>query len=238
MEYEKALTDLISNELVQYIELYAVPDTFEETGRFWKKFPVPFVIHAPHSAHGLNLSLPEKRDYNLSLFTETRIFADLLDSSRIIVHGGINGSVEELISQISFLNDSRIIIENKPLLGLSGDTCLGADVESIKRITSSCHIDFCLDIGHAIAAANSFKLDPYEYLIQFMTLQPVMIHLADGDETAKMDSHLHLGAGNYNFKKISKLLDQKYDISLETPKDSPTMLDDYKKDREFLSKLF
>ncbi len=235
--YEKALSELIATDQVQYIELYAVPDTFKETGTFWKNFPVPFEIHAPHSAHGFNLSRPEKFDYNAGLFKETRAFADLLKVSRIIVHGGINGTTEEIIHQINRLDDPRIIIENKPFVGLMGDRCMGADLESIRNIMDSCKIGFCFDIGHAIAAANSFNIDPAKYISEFNILQPVMYHLADGNYEAEMDSHLHLGSGNYNFSKITSLFNNNSDISLETPKDSPVLLNDYIADRSFLLKL-
>ena len=44
---------------------------------------------------------------------------------RIIVHGGHTGNIEETIRQVAQLNDSRIILENKPKVGINDEACVG-----------------------------------------------------------------------------------------------------------------
>jgi len=60
--YENAINDLWQKKAFQYIELLAIPNTCEKTINFWKQFKIPFVIHAPHSGHGMNPSIKEKED--------------------------------------------------------------------------------------------------------------------------------------------------------------------------------
>ena len=55
--YENAINDLWQKKVFQYIELLAIPNTYKNTIDFWKQFKIPFIIHAPHSGHGMNPSL-------------------------------------------------------------------------------------------------------------------------------------------------------------------------------------
>ena len=113
---------LFKEGLYQYIELYSVPGTYKDTINEWKKLDIPFIIHAPHYQHGLNLSVKSKRNENSTLVKETLLFADELDARYIILHPGVNGDINETIRQIKRINDQRILIENKPYLGIGKES--------------------------------------------------------------------------------------------------------------------
>ena len=46
---------LFEKKVFDYIELYIVPNNLDKLDK-WKKLNIPFDIHAPHYAHGMNLS--------------------------------------------------------------------------------------------------------------------------------------------------------------------------------------
>ncbi len=48
---------LSKENVFHYIELYILPGTFEETAKIWQSYQIPYIVHAPHSVHGMNLSI-------------------------------------------------------------------------------------------------------------------------------------------------------------------------------------
>ena len=241
--YAKEALRLYENGYCSYVELYAVPGTFEETAAGWKSLNIPFTLHCPHFAHGFNLGKSELKDNNRKIFDEVRRFADLLNVDFIIIHGGIGGEVEETAKQLKDLNEPRALIENKPYKAVPviapGKTCVGyspEQIELIKDESSGC--GFCLDFNHAICAANSFKLDYIDYLKKFMSLKPDMFHLSDlPDEKTEYDGHFHLGEGKLDLKSLMQFMNKDSKVSLETAKNSRTSLEDFIKDSEYYSKL-
>ena len=57
--YLREAQRLYSLGIYDYIELYVVPNTLD-TLENWKKLNIPYVLHAPHFAHGVNLANSEK----------------------------------------------------------------------------------------------------------------------------------------------------------------------------------
>lgn len=220
-----------------YIELYVKPGTFNDYIDLWKSLKTPFIIHAPHYGDGFNFSLRDKFENNKKLASEAIKFADALKSNYIIFHPGVNGTLEETISQIIKISEKRILIENKPQLGLKDEKCVGHSPDEIKSIIEATGAGFCLDIGHAICSANSKEIAPISYIKQFISLNPSMYHFTDGDYKSPYDSHLHFGEGNYPVKDILKLIKNDSAITNEAKKDSLNNLDDFKKDMDFLKKL-
>jgi len=221
----------------QYIELFAVPGSFNDTIGYWRQFSIPIIIHAPHSFAGMNLSLPEERENNKKKLQETFQFADALKSEIIIFHSGVNGKIDEAINQLRPFADSRCVIENKPVKGLNGEKCLGATPEEIKYISNELNIGFCLDFGHAICAANSLKREPLGFIKDFLMLNPRMYHLTDGDYTSDKDSHLHYGKGTYPLKELIKLLPDEAKVTNEAKHDSDNKLDDFKEDFLYVNNI-
>lgn len=240
--YAKEALRLYEQGYCSYVELYAVPGTFEETAVAWKNLNIPYTLHCPHFAHGFNLGKSKLRDSNRKKFDEVRKFADLLKVDYIIIHGGIDGEAEETAKQLKDLNEPRALIENKPYKAVPviapGKTCVGYSPEQIEMIKSLSGCGFCLDFNHAICAANSFNYNYIDYIKKFMALKPDMFHLSDlPDEKTEYDGHFHLGEGQIDLKSLAQFMDKDSKVSLETAKNSRTSLEDFIKDSEYYSKL-
>ena len=218
--YTKDIISLYDAGYFQYIELFAVLESYDETIEYWKQFSIPIIIHAPHSFAGMNLSLPEERENNKKKLRETFHFADALKSEFIIFHSGVNGAIEETITQLRPFIDSRCLIENKPAIGLNGEKCLGSTPNEIELILNELRIGFCLDFGHAICSANTMKKDALDFINEFMALNPSMYHLSDGEYTSELDSHAHYGKGTFPLKELLKMLPQGAKVSDEARNDA------------------
>lgn len=237
--YEEA-KKLYNNRMFDYIELYVVPKSLEYLNKWINlniDYSIPFIIHCPHFAHGFNLAKIEKKESNLEIYKEVKEYADRLNAKYIIFHGGIDGNIEETANQLASFNETRALIENKPFVALpnrmGGKFCRGYNVEEIKLVKDTANCGFCLDFGHAICAANSQKLDVYEYCRQFLKLNPNMFHLTDKDDiTSPYDSHPHLGTGQLDINKIKQMLPEGAMVTLETNKNSKEYLNDFLGDVE------
>ena len=238
--YEEA-KKLYSQGVFEYIELYVVPNSSDSLPK-WKELSIPFIIHAPHFAHGFNLAKKEKEESNLEIYKEVKQFADELKAPFIIFHGGIDGDIKETARQLANFNEPRALIENKPYVALpnkmGGEFCRGYNIDEIKLVKETAKCGFCLDFGHAICAANSLEVNVYEYCKDFLQFEPNMYHLTDLDDiTSPYDSHLHLGTGELDFSKIFDMIHNESYITFETVKNSKTNLDDFIEDMEWLKNL-
>ena len=226
---------LYDKGIYDYVELYVVPDTLDKIQK-WKKLTVPFMLHAPHFMHGLNLAVPEKFDFNKKIYEQVEIYRKELNSKYTIVHSGIEGNIDEVVRQLSIIKPVNFIIENKPYRAPLGEKklCRGYSIEEISKVIKGTNCGFCLDIGHAICTANSLGQEPYEYLKKFNELNPVMYHISGNDIDSAVDKHLHLDQGNYDFKKIFDIINSDGYISVETNKDSKTNLNDFEQDIKYI----
>lgn len=237
--YLNEANKLYQNGIFDYIELYVVPGYTNKINN-WKKLSIPFDIHAPHFAHHMNLSKKEFKEANYDKYKEVKLYADELNAKVIVFHGGSGGDYKETARQLADFNDNRILIENKPFQPLAfvkEPYYVGAKYEELKYIIDNAHCGFCLDIGHAICAANSFHIEPYSYIEKLVTLNPLRVHLSDIHTDTTLDEHLNYGLGNLDFEKIIRLLPTDINITIETNKKSKDNLDDYKKDAEFLKNI-
>lgn len=125
-QYTEEILQYYEQGVFQYIELFSLTGTFDDTISYWKQFTIPFGIHAPHSAAGLNLANTVTRTANKEKIAEAIEFADELNAKYIIFHSGTNGKPAEVIQQLSPFADERFLIENKPIRGLDGSTCVGS----------------------------------------------------------------------------------------------------------------
>lgn len=232
--YINAAKNLYEQGIYDYIELYAVPESFNEYACLWKELNIPYIIHAPHFLNGINFSNYEQEKENLRLAYDALKYADFLNAEKIIFHPGIKGDYKESARQIKLINDKRILIENKPknvavetnTLSLS-DICVGYNIQEIRYIMEESGAGFCLDIGHATCAANSMGID-YKYQLEdFIKLNPYMYHISDGEISSSIDKHYHIGSGSYDFKTIFSLIPDDAIISVETEKNSKDNLDDF-----------
>jgi len=219
---------------LDYIELFAVPDSYEECAKAWKSSRIPFVVHAPHSLAGLNFSKPEMEAENSRLAEQSFRWADLVRADTVIFHPGTGGSLQETIRQASKLRDSRMIMENKPRDGLDGSICVGSSPREVKELTEVMGVGFCLDFGHAIEAANSHGEDPIQYVKKFMELGPRMFHLTDGDYSGKTDRHDPYGRGDFPLKLLVSMVPRGFRLTDEAKRQDVESLDEYLTDRNFI----
>lgn len=232
---------LYNMDIYDYIELYVVPETLDNLTK-WKTLKIPFIIHCPHFAHGFNLAKAEKKQSNRKIFDEVQKFADELDAPYIVIHGGIDGNIEETAKQLASFGESRALIENKPFVAIpnrmGGNFCRGYNVEEIKIVIDEAKCGFCFDFGHAICAANSLKKPVYEYIEQFLQFNPQMFHLTDiEDITSVYDSHPHLGKGQLDIKRVLGYVPENKYITFETVKNSKENLDDFIDDMNYLTRI-
>lgn len=239
-QYTDEILQYYEQGIFQYIELFTLSGTYNDTISYWKQFDIPFGIHAPHSAAGLNLACVANRKVNESKIAESVKFADVLNAKYIIFHSGTNGKPEEVINQLKPFADERFLIENKPIQGLDGSTCVGSVYDDLKMIIDG--IDqgcgFCLDFGHAICAANTLRKDSFDFIKELTKLNPRVYHLTDGTYTSELDSHLHYGQGSFPLKKLLSLVPDSGMITNEAKRLNINNLNEFKVDSDFLKTLF
>jgi endonuclease IV len=233
-QYTHDIIDYYRRGVFQYLELFVNPGTFEETADYWKQFPFPYIIHAPHYAAGMNMAVKEMETSNIPLIAEAFRFADALKAEYVIFHSGVNGTIEETARQLKPFADSRCLIENKPKKGLGGENCVGALFEELHYIINELKAGFCLDFGHAICAANSLKRDPFDFIKELSRLEPAVYHLTDGDRAGEKDGHHHYGAGTFPLKELLAPLPENAMLTNEAKHDFPDNLSDFEADWRWL----
>lgn len=100
----------------EYIEIHVIPGVFKNYIDIIKNLNVPIVLHAPYQIEGLNIST--KLNSNTDVFTKVLKYADQTNAMHIIVHPGVDGTLENVISFLSNYKDSRILVENLPKFAL------------------------------------------------------------------------------------------------------------------------
>lgn len=233
--YYKEAKKLYNQGYFDYIELYIVPNTTDTIAK-WKKLNIPFILHAPHFMHKINLANKEKFEYNKKIYEQVELFRQKLNTEYTIIHAGMNGTTEETIRQLKLIKPVNFLIENKPYIPpLKPEyKCLGSTINEIQNILNELDCGFCLDIGHALCTANSLGIEPYAYLVDFQRLSPLMYHLSDGDIQSPLDQHLHFGEGNYDIKKIFSIINPHANVSIETKKNTKENLDDFIEDIKWI----
>jgi len=227
---------LYKEKCFDYIELYIIPNKIDTLLK-WATLDIPFIIHAPHSAHNFNLADKSLKKSNENIYKEVKQFADKLKAKYIIFHGGCDASIEETAEQLKNLNEERALIENKPYKPLPNKwnytQCRGYNKEEIEYVMNISDCGFCLDFGHAICAANSLGIDYWNYIDDFLELKPNMLHLSDiKDLTSELDSHEHIGKGMLDMKKILSKISNDALITIETNKNNKENLNDFISDIE------
>lgn len=242
--YLREAERLFAEGFFSYIELFVVPDTMVTLGA-WERLHVekgvPFVIHNAHAATGFNLAERAAEARNREIYAQTRAFADALDARHVIFHGGVDGSIEETARQLKSLEEPRALLENKPAKPLPNNagvtSCRGATIDEIDHVLVEAGCGFCLDVGHAVCAANTQGIEPYAYAEELNgRFSPAMFHLSDvADMSSQYDAHPHLGTGTLDIPRLKRtIFPPDAAISIETVKDSPVNLDDFARDVESL----
>jgi len=240
-------TDLIPDairlweeNICHYIELYTVPGTYETTVTLWQSCHIPFVIHAPHSVHGINFAIAGQWEKNRERFMDAQRFANRLNAEVIIVHAGHGGSMDEAIRQIGLLKDERICLENQPKMGLNNEHCIGWSPDEFHRAADAgvLNAGTVLDFGHAVCAAFSLGMDPMDLVREFLVFKPRVFHLSDGDTASEKDSHLNIGHGSFNIADLLSVLPENGYLTLETPRNHGNGMNDFVHDVRCIRESF
>ena len=243
--YLREAERLFADGVCSYVELFVVPESMKALGA-WRRLHdekgTPFVVHNAHAAAGFNLADRSAEVRNREIYAQTRKFADALDARHVIFHGGVDGSVEETARQLKALEEPRALLENKPVKPLPNKagvtSCRGATIDEIGHVLAATGCGFCLDVGHAVCAANAQGIEPYAYVEELNgRFSPAMYHLSDVvDMSSPYDAHPHLGTGALDIPRLRReLFPADAMISIETVKDSPTGLDDFINDTRCLN---
>ena len=235
-QYTDEILNFYEQGVFQYIELFTLSGTYDDTISYWKQFNIPFGVHAPHSAAGLNLANVANRKINEAKIAESVRFADELKAKYIIFHSGTNGMPGEVVTQLSTYADERFLIENKPIRGLDGSTCVGSVYGDLKLIIDGIGkgCGFCLDFGHAICAANTLKKEPLFFIGELCKLNPRVYHLTDGDYQSELDSHLHYGKGSFPLKELLTFVPNDGMVTNEAKRNVIENLSEFKEDSNYL----
>ncbi len=236
--YYREAQKLYSQGHFDYIELYVVPDTCFALEK-WQKLSIPFILHAPHFRHKVNLADEKNFFYNKEIFDQVEKYRQKLNALYTVVHLGMEGTIEESVWQLSQIQPKNFVVENKPYVppGCPQKKCRGSTAEEILFAVEQLGCGFCLDIGHALCTANYLEQAPYAYLAKFQKLSPKMYHLSDGDINSFLDQHRHLGAGDYDMSEIFSIIDYSLPISIETEKSSLYNLTDFIADVNYIKTI-
>ncbi|MBR1753353.1 hypothetical protein IJ732_00830 [bacterium] len=223
--YREEVINLFNDNKFGYIELLVYPDSLEDLNGwkcFKKEFNLDFTLHAPHFSHGVNLADKDFENRNVEVYEQVKRYKEELEAKYIIVHGGMEGSVDETVRQLDLINPPDMRIENKPPVSprMPDKHCRGAKIEEIKFIINRHPCKFCLDVGHAFCSAVYYEIEQFEYLKQFQNLNPDCYHLSDGDFDSPIDIHYHIGKGDYDWQKVFEIIDSTKNMTLETVKKS------------------
>lgn len=212
------LVQLYKSGLIKYVEIYIVPGHFHSESLSILK-GIPIIFHAPNYNHGFSFTRDDQV-FKTSLATIEK-FVDFFQEKRIIIHPGYilsrTDSVATLIKSIRKHTWLDIILENVPAIALDNKTKLVASsVEEFGTVLKETKVKFCLDFGHAAAAARFYSVNKIKFIKKLMRFTPYMFHICDSHDQ-DTDSHLHLGEGDMPLETFRKMIHDEY-VSLETPK--------------------
>ncbi|MCM1264936.1 MAG: sugar phosphate isomerase/epimerase [Candidatus Gastranaerophilales bacterium] len=243
-QYKEEAIEIIKSGYADYIELFVYPDSFDVL-KDWESLKIEhginFTIHSPHSSQNVNLVVPELLDYNKKVYAQMDVFMDALDAEYMIVHSGRKGSIKETVRQLNIIQPKRMMIENTPYFSpkFPDIVAAGGTVEEIKYVLDNHDCGFCFDVGHAFCSAVAINREPYEYMGEFLKLDPNCYHLSDGEIKNKIDKHFHISKGDYDWKRIMETINKERNMTLETitKNYSKTLLTDFVEDTKILRGL-
>lgn len=208
-EYIKHFTDKV--DLIEIIGI--------EKEEFLKNKNI--IVHCKHERFKINIANKAKEKENIDAIKTAIEIADFCNSKRIIVHPGYiedeNCSLENSIAIIKKFKDKRIITETMPKI-YKNNYFLCSTPEELKYYMEKTNVGFCFDLNHSISSAIAQKIEPYEYLKEFIKLKPTQIHFG-GQKLPEDITHLTLSESNIDLKKALENLPDNSEIILEVTQD-------------------
>lgn len=225
---------LFRQGIVDFIEFYLVPDSFELSDfEIFKQNNIPITIHAPHTKHDFDVcNLNEK---NLSVWQNQILkVADFFGSQFIIIHAGVGDSKEIFQQESAKIKDPRLLIENMPKIGLRKKVCFGYSLKELRFIKRECGLNICLDLAHAFKSAISEEFNYKSFIHSLIVeLEPFYFHISGGRQSNGTDEHLNLFEGDFDIKWLKSILGQLAKTKIlylvfEVPKDKDGLENDIK----------
>lgn len=231
----KTAVNLIEQEVFDYIELTTLPNTNIDS---FAERKVPYIVHIPQEYQGVNIGDRRAKD-TLKIINFSLDCADRLGADYIILHAGA-GARRYAKATFSKLKDSRILLENMPMVGLKNETCLGYDTENIRYLNPRSNFGICLDFSHAVKASISLKKSCKGIISDFLKLIPKVFHVSDGDLINEKDEHLNIGEGKYDLTYFKECIDENPFklVTLETPRQNADSLKEDLKNLNTLKSLW
>ena len=219
---EKNLGELIERANPDFIETLVMD---KEDYSHMKDYGLPITIHCMHNRFGVNMANPMKLKQNMKAIDLAIKTADMLNSNVIVIHPGYyenhSCNVETSIELLKGYSDKRIVIENMPFF-IKKDSEIfnfGKSIDEMKPILDQTKKGFCLDFGHAPAAAYGLKKEYMNFVKDLIKLRPDYFHMSDSLVKVAVDEHIHLGEGELDLIGFKKLLPRNAQVALETPMD-------------------
>jgi hypothetical protein len=214
---EKFLDNFINK--ADFFEVQAIQKYNYDFLKKYKKLEIPFVIHAEHIAFGINLADKSIEKENLKSINFAIKLADMTNAKKIIIHPGYISnkycSKEQSINFFKKLKDKRILVENLHSLG----NRLCQTPKKTKEFLKKTKRNFIFDLSHAIAVANTIKLNKEKTIKDFLELNPKHFHLGGQNWDSDNDQHNSFKEVKLPYKKILAWYPKNAEITLEVTGD-------------------
>jgi hypothetical protein len=220
---------LFKKEQFDFLELYHNANEEFDFRDLEKLKKIPTTVHAFHQDGFHEFKFNSKE---LEIWNKTKELADYFNSERIVVHAGKARNIDDFRSNLSKIDDPRILIENMAGLDVYGNLTFGYNLENLKKIQKEKEI--CFDLEKVIKSACYQRIDYKKFIEDCLReLKPNYFHISGGDFRSVKDEHLNLQEANFDLKwikdKLNKLFQEK-DIFLvfEVPKNESDLENDIK----------
>jgi sugar phosphate isomerase/epimerase len=188
-------------------------------------FDIEFSVHAPLSDVNIGSLNPRARERSVQEVCETLQAAGRMNINLCTIHPGFYGPLgmldkpavgERTRESLAAIEDAaqdngvRVALENMPEMG---QMMMGRTPEELLRLLEGLDFGICLDIGHAHTART---------IDDFLRLKDRVINVHIHDNLGDRDSHLPIGEGSIDFKKVLRGLsgyDGRYVIEARSLKD-------------------
>jgi len=230
-EASRELEMIIEKGRPDFIEVMAIEG--KDYSKF-REYGLPVTVHCEHSRFGVNFSDPLLDDRNRKAVDFAMSVAEMLDSGFIVLHPGYIDThacnPQTTTSLLRSVYDARMVIENMPYYVFQGRDMMntGVSPEEMMDMLRATKMGFCLDVGHAAAAAFGFGRDYVDFIRQFMKMKPDYFHFSDSIIKSHTEKHMHLGEGDLDLVKLKNMLPRDAWVVIETPVDVAGRLKDIK----------
>ena len=226
LNYLEDVNRLFEHKKIDYVEIYIVPQSFNNSISALKALKPPIILHAPHEGDNFNIADKDLLESNIKIFEEVKKFAKGLNALKVIVHAGNykenkKDSINIALNCLNKFKHKEILIENMPYIGKGDEKFIGYCVNDIKTFINHGY-GFCLDLSHAYKCYCNYKshIKLKDFIKELASLNPYMFHICDGHINIRTDEHLNLLDGDFDIDFLKKIIENNDSklVIFETPK--------------------